>query len=123
VLNPYVLAGTHATHYLVSRWYLENAGGVADAPPGDPSWPASLRPPVLFEGYDHNYTDTEFIETARARGVFAPCLDAVVEHLHVVAGKAQWDETYRKGAARMGDDEVLFQQRRGLWGGPAGQPL
>ncbi len=36
--NPEVLAGEHATHYLVVRDYLEHVGGVFDEPPDAPVW-------------------------------------------------------------------------------------
>ena len=52
--NPDVLAGSHATHYLVARDYATN--GVVDEPG-----------PMLHEGYNHNWTDTEFIATAREK--------------------------------------------------------
>lgn len=103
--NPYVIAGTHATHYAVRRRYLDEVGGVVDEGPGS----------FLWEGYDHNYTDTEFIETAKARGVFVPCLRAVVEHRHFVFGKAEKDETYEKSYAEIDADEKLYKQRVALW--------
>jgi hypothetical protein len=34
------------------------------------------------ECYRHWYTDKEVIELAKARGVFAPCLDSVIIHHH-----------------------------------------
>lgn len=105
LLNPYVQQQTHATHYLVDNRYIDETGGV----PGEPAGT------VLFEGYDHNYTDTEFIDVAKSRGVFAPCMSSVVEHVHVVAGKAPWDDTYRKGHAHMQDDYVIFKSREHLW--------
>jgi glycosyltransferase involved in cell wall biosynthesis len=105
LLNTDVQRGTHATHYLVDRRYIAEVGGVPAAPPGL----------VLFEGYDHNFTDTEFIAVARARGVFAPCLDSVVEHLHFYARKADWDDTYAKGSAREEQDRALFHAREQLW--------
>jgi len=57
LLNPYVTAGLHATHYLVDRRYLDEVGGVVDQGPGS----------FQFDGYDHQYTDTEFIGTAKMR--------------------------------------------------------
>ena len=33
LLNPYVTAGLHATHYLVDRRYLDDVGGVVDQGP------------------------------------------------------------------------------------------
>lgn len=103
--NEAVGRGIHATHYLVDARYIEEPGGVIDGPRGM----------VLFEGYDHQYTDTEFIGTARFREVFAPCLDAVVEHVHI--NKAGWDATYVKGHARIAQDEQLYLSRRALWHG------
>jgi hypothetical protein len=103
--NPYVLQNIHATHYLIDRRYLEDPGGVPGEDPGN----------VLFEGYDHNYTDTEFIDAAKARGVFAPCLESVVEHLHVDWGLASWDETYAKGHANVHGDLPIFKSREHLW--------
>ena len=103
--NPFVSAGTHATHYLVDRRYLDEVGGVVDEGPGS----------FLFEGYDHQQTDREFCETARARGVFAPCLESVVEHLHWSTGKSEADETTERTVAMYDEDEALFQSRKHLW--------
>lgn len=99
--NPSVLAGDHATHYLVSRRYLDGQGGVFDEGPGS----------FLFEGYDHNWTDTEFVETAKHRGVWSPCLGSVVEHCHPAWGKAERDATYGKSFAREREDAVLAAGR------------
>lgn len=103
--NAAVVAGQMATHYLIDRRYIDEVGGVIDQPPGM----------VQCEAYAHNYTDTEFCETARARGVWAPCLEAVVEHCHPVWGRGQWDEGYAKSQGGMGADSVIFATRRHLW--------
>lgn len=103
--NIHVLNGYHATHYLVAEEYLWSPGGVIDGDPGH----------VLFEGYDHNYTDTEFIGTAKARAVFCPGLDSVVEHIHPAFGKTPLDATYEKGNLHLRDDEVLYESRKHLW--------
>ncbi len=100
--NPTVMRGDHATHYLVSRNYATQ--GVADR-----------DGVMLHEGYDHNWTDTEFIETAKWRGRFAPCLESKVEHLHVAFGKSCMDETYIKGMSNKEIDARLFQERSKLW--------
>jgi glycosyltransferase involved in cell wall biosynthesis len=99
-----VIAGDHATHYLLRRSYCDHPGGCVDGPGT-----------VLHEGYGHSFTDTELVETAKARGVFRPCLASVVEHLHPSWGKAGWDDTYRKGAEPWAADERLFESRRPLW--------
>ena len=100
--NPDVLAGTHATHYLVSRNYATQ--GVVDQ-----------LGIMLHEGYDHNYTDTEFIQTAIARGKFQPCLQAEVEHLHVAWGKATHDAGYTKSFAQAHVDAQRYAERKHLW--------
>jgi hypothetical protein len=107
LFNQRVLAGNGSTHHLVDMRYLRDRGGTPDMGPGI----------ALFEGYSHNYVDTEFIEVAKARAVFKPCLTSVVEHLHVQAGKAPMDATYAKGLDRdryLADDR-LFRSRVALW--------
>jgi glycosyltransferase involved in cell wall biosynthesis len=107
LFNQRVLAGNGSTHHLVDMRYLREQGGTPDQGPGI----------ALHEGYSHNYVDTEFIEVAKARGVFKPCLTSVVEHLHVQAGKAPMDATYAKGLDRdryLADDR-LFRSRVALW--------
>lgn len=104
--NEHVLAGYHATHYLVDRRYLDHIGGVIDAGPRS----------VLHMGYDHNYSDTEFIATARYRGVFASCLESIVEHRHFVFGLAPKDATYEKAYAQLNQDALIYESRRHLWG-------
>lgn len=103
--NPYVLAGEHATAYLIDRRYIDLRGGVVDEPAGI----------VHCEKYNHNYADTEFIETAKVRGVFAPCLESVVEHLHPVWGCGDWDEGYRRSQQGMARDGEMFAHRQHLW--------
>lgn len=102
--NADVLNGSHATHSLVRNSYVRN--GVIDVPDV-----------CLFEGYRHNWCDTEFIATATTRGVFKPCLDSVVEHLHWVWQKSAMDTTYDKGRMSEGLDRQLFQERKHLWNG------
>jgi glycosyltransferase involved in cell wall biosynthesis len=105
LLNTAVLAGRHSTHSLVSRAYLESEGGVADEGPG------SFYP----ECYDHNYCDTEFIATAKMRARFRPCLDSVVEHLHVSTGKVEADATYLRSIANYDADARMYEMRMSLW--------
>lgn len=105
--NAEVKRGKHSTHTLVHRQYLQL--GTAD----DPSR-------LLHEGYDHNWVDAEFIETAKARGQFVFAKDVVVEHLHPHWGKSKMDSTYEKGLAHYEDDRRLFLRRRHLWGGNPG---
>jgi hypothetical protein len=99
--HPAVLAGDHATHYLIDRRYLDEVGGVYDQGPGS----------VLAECYDHNWTDTEFIQTARHRGVYTACLDSIVEHKHPAWGKASMDTTYGKSFQGADSDGQIAKRR------------
>ena len=103
--NPYVSAGMHSTHSLVDRRYLDEVGGTVDAGPGS----------FLPTCFQHNYTDTEFIGTAKMRAVFAPCLDSVVEHLHWSLGLTPEDATTAKTIAHLDDDGRLYDERKDLW--------
>jgi hypothetical protein len=105
--NAAVLSGQEATAYLIDRRYIDGPGGVAGQPPGI----------VQCEDYRHNFTDTEFVCTARARGVWSPCLDSVVEHRHPAFGLADWDDGYRmsQDPAGFAADAAVFAARRHLW--------
>lgn len=100
--NPQVKQGTHSTHTLVHRSYANL--GTADDPTR-----------LLHEGYNHNWVDREFIETARARGEFSFCRESVVEHLHPNWKKAANDSTYRLGMEGWQQDAKLFRSRSHLW--------
>lgn len=105
LLNPYVARGWHATHYLVDRRYLDDEGGVVDQGPRS----------FLQECYDHQFTDTEFIGTAKARARFRPCLESVVEHMHFLAGKNPKDDRYERAYAQELADGVVYDERKKLW--------
>lgn len=106
LLNQYTLQGLHATHYLVRREYLDKVGGVVDEGPCS----------FLNASYVHNFTDTEFIWTAKARARFRPVLSSVVEHRHWAANKAEKDATYLKGLGpHFKRDQELYMSRRHLW--------
>jgi glycosyltransferase involved in cell wall biosynthesis len=101
--NSRTLAGVHSTHSLIHRGYVE-CGSIDD-------------PKLLHEGYDHQFCDDEFIQTAQARGTYAHAADAIVEHLHPDWGKGVTDATYLKGRARFDADRLLYNSRRHLWKG------
>ena len=71
VRNPDVAAGRHADHFFVRRSYVDSEGACLDG--------AGVLAP---EAYQHWFVDKEIIGLAKARGVFAPCLDSVVVHHH-----------------------------------------
>lgn len=105
LLNTFVLQGLHATHYLVDRRYTDEVGGTVDGGPGT----------ALHEGYDHNYCDTEFIGTAKARVRFRPCLDSVVEHMHWTVRKGPKDATSERAYRHFQRDRQLYDARRPMW--------
>jgi hypothetical protein len=103
--NSRTIAGYHSTHTLVHRDYL-GCGGTADDPTR-----------LLHEGYDHQFVDDEFVQTAISRGTYAHAQDSIVEHLHPDWGKGTRDATYEKGAAGFTRDRALYNERRQLWRG------
>lgn len=100
--NPRTMAGKHATHFLVARWYTEL--GTIDEPGK-----------LLHEGYAHEWVDDEFVATARHRGAWAFAGDSIVEHLHPMVGKAPMDELYSGVRPRMRQGRNIFVRRRHLW--------
>lgn len=105
LLNRNVLNGQTATHFLVDTRYIAELGGTFDETPGI----------AAFEGYGHDYFDTELVEVAKSRDAFAPCLEAVVEHMHYLIGKAVKDATYERNVAAAGGDSRIFTRRRDEW--------
>lgn len=100
--NPRVLAGEHATHFLLARWYCEL--GTIDGLPG-----------AMYEGYPHEYLDDELVKTAKHRGAWAFAADSIVEHLHPDAGKAPMDDLYSARPQRMRIGARIHRQRAHLW--------
>ena len=101
--SPRVMAGDHATHSVVTRWYADTFGTIDQ--PGQ----------VLHEGYWHEYVDDEFVQTAKVRGAWAFAAGARVEHLHPDWDKAPTDELYEARPARMRQGRRLFRTREHLW--------
>ena len=107
--HPNVVAGRTATHMLVNTAYMRDVGCTVDCGPGI----------ACFEGYEHNYIDTEIVEVAKLRGVWQPCLDSIVEHRHWSFGCSERDRTYehtwRNGEVLKGDTRI-WKKRRQLLG-------
>lgn len=102
------LAGEQASHHLICRRYIDGAGGVIDQPPGI----------VLCELYLHGGSLAEFDRTVKLRGVWAPCLDSMVEHRHPLYGLGKWDDTYRKKEQSAGypaAERSVLVSRQHLW--------
>ena len=94
------MAGDHATHWMVSRDYIDTEG-------------ASWDGPGVFahEGYRHWFVDDEIVTAAKMRGVFQVALGAIVEHFHPMVGKAEMDEVYEKNDRYSSQDRDLFKNR------------
>lgn len=98
--NPDVVAGRHATHSLVDRQYAE-VFGTYDCPGR-----------IYHEGYDHNFCDVEFVQTAMRRHAWAFAPDSVVEHVHPSWKKADTDPTYELGRAQWTADARTWRNRK-----------
>jgi hypothetical protein len=98
--NSRVIAGDHATHNLVARWYADELGTV-DGPGA-----------VVTEAYSHNFVDNELVETAKARQLWTFCAESEVPHLHPNWDRSvRRDETYALGERDFNEDARLFRQR------------
>lgn len=102
--NSRVVHGNASTHSLVHRRYGEC--GTIDEPDSGK---------LLHEGYDHNFVDDEFVQTALCRETYWKAHDVVVEHLHPHWRKGEQDATYVKGQRAFAQDSALFTRRRPLW--------
>lgn len=100
--NARVIAGEHATHFLVTREYAELP--CIDGSPGP-----------LCEEYPHEFVDDELIGTARKRSAYAFAADSIVEHLHPDVGKAPSDPLYAAQRDRMRRGRPIFNRRKPLW--------
>ena len=78
----------------------ELTGATADAIPGK-----------VLHDYDHNFVDTELVQVAMRRGVYAHCHTSIVEHRHPLWGLAEHDATYDLSAAHYATDAAEFERR------------
>lgn len=84
-----------ATHYLMTRDYIERFnGGVLACP-----------------AYQHNFIDVEASARAQLAGRYHYAEDAIVEHRHYLWGKADKDETYQLTEGTFLPDQETFRQR------------
>lgn len=97
--NSATITGKSSTHPFVRRSYAR-VFGTADE-----------RGKILHEGYDHNFPDSELVQTAKARGLYAHERRCVIEHLHPLWGKGQHDPVYQLGQRNWDADQALFVQR------------
>lgn len=95
--------GTHSTHTLVTREYVDKYGLIDQ--PGK----------VLCEEYIHEFCDDELVQTAIFRDAWAWSGTSYVEHMHPIWGKGVWDESYTKDKERMARSGAIFTLRSQLW--------
>lgn len=100
--NQRVMQGSHATHSLVTRKYADR--GTIDDPTK-----------LLHEAYPHEFVDDEFVATAKYRKAFVSAKDSIVEHLHPLWGKGEWDNLYRAQRVRMRAGHKIYAKRSHLW--------
>jgi GT2 family glycosyltransferase len=89
--------GRHDCFFLVDRRYVQEVGE------------------FYHPGYTSQYVDTEFVERAQARGVWAQADGALIEHRHWTLGKSQMDDNYSRAVAVGGRDRELYEQRKQQW--------
>lgn len=93
---------------LVRRLYIERQSGVSD------------MPKTVLYPYKHNFSDTEFTETAIHRGVWTHSTLPCIEHhhpslVHVYGEPPKDDPTYQKNNATFKDDLETYLSRTHLW--------
>jgi hypothetical protein len=117
--NPRVMAGEHATHFLMTRAYVDRYGILQPGPDGRPINQPGV---ILFDGYAHEFCDTEAVATAVHRGAFRHAATSVVRHRHKMCDQGfpedADDPSYAAQAERMRASWPLFRRRQRLWGGP-----
>lgn len=66
---------------------------------------------MMLPGAEHMYVDAAILALGEKAGRIAYRPDVVIEHLHPLAGKASWDESYRESNAedRYAADRAAFE--------------
>ncbi len=66
---------------------------------------------MMLPSCEHMYVDTAVLELGRAAGRIAYRADVVIEHVHPLAGKTGWDDSYRatNAATRFAADRAAFE--------------
>lgn len=105
--NPTVIAGKHSTHSMIARSYIEDPGASMDG-----------AGTVFSTAYGHQYVDTELVQLAMHRRVWAFCREARVTHLHPFwVGRNAMDDTYRRGLKTSQQDHRIYLRRSRMWAG------
>ena len=104
-LTPKTAKGDHSCHPIVRRSYIEDPGA---------SW--DQKHLIFYEGYHHNFPETEIIAVARSRGAWAFAEKSIIEHHHPNWGTREMDATDRRGGQNnFHEDERLFKERSKQW--------
>lgn len=69
---------------------------------------------MMLPACEHMYVDRAVLDLGRASGRIVYRPDVVIEHLHPVAGKAGWDDSYRatNAPARYAADQAAYEAWR-----------
>jgi glycosyltransferase involved in cell wall biosynthesis len=105
-MSPGTANRMHATMPTARRSYAMDPGA---------SW--DLPGQLMFEGYHHNFSETEIWRVAEARDV-AGWSEAVIEHRHPVWGTREVDPTYERGGmsrSHFEADQATFLDRQRMW--------
>lgn len=94
--------GRQDCFFLVDRRYIVRYGTIDE--PGQ----------FYHPGYVSQYCDTEFVDTAKMRGVWSDS-KAKIEHQHWTLGKSSMDDTYRIAVDNTAADRGLYWSRMRLW--------
>lgn len=92
--------GKHASHFAVSRKYIDEQGGVLDQ-----------KGVIYHPGYYHYQCDIESEQSAMVRNQFA-LANSIVQHIHWVNGKREKDPTDLKENSHYNADLDLYKIRR-----------
>jgi hypothetical protein len=65
----------------------------------------------IFEGYKHNFSDTELTKRMKDKGKYVYVPEAIVHHNHFLLGKSDIDETYKQNQKWYEVDKALFIER------------
>lgn len=98
---PITKTGVHASHFFVSREYIEKWSGVFDE-----------KSVIYSSQYKHLNCDIETEQTAMCRNEFVISKNSIVHHKHWYTKQAKMDETYKKGGECMGCDMLTYEKRR-----------
>lgn len=104
--NPAVAAGEHTCHPLIRATYIRDRG----------TWDGPGQ--AVCEEYAHWFVDNELVITAKLRGAWAFCKEAVIAHRHPYwfPDEIAWDDTYALGESSAEADRDTWFRRSAQFG-------